>query len=137
MKVKLLHKDAKAPVRGSELSAGADIFASEALWLHSGCTTLVPTGLTVKPEDGCYIRVAPRSSYALRDIHAVAGVVDADYRGEVKVALFNASPHDIPLKKGSKIAQLIEEKIAIAPIEVVEDLDETVRGDGGFGSTGE
>jgi dUTP pyrophosphatase len=82
-------------------------------------------------------RVAPRSGLAVKhSIHTGAGVIDADYRGEVKVILFNFSDIDFEIKEGDRIAQLILEKIYTPEIEVVPVLEETVRGDGGFGSTG-
>jgi dUTP pyrophosphatase len=69
-------------------------------------------------------------------IHVGAGVVDADYRGEVGVVLFNLGQEDFHIQPGDRIAQLVLERIVMAPVEEVEELDETVRGAGGFGSTG-
>jgi dUTP pyrophosphatase len=82
-------------------------------------------------------RVAPRSGLAAKhSIDTGAGVIDADYRGEVKVILFNFSDKDFPIQQGDRIAQLIIERIYTPEIIVVEKLDESVRGAGGFGSTG-
>jgi len=82
-------------------------------------------------------RVAPRSGLAVKhSIHTGAGVIDADYRGEVKVVLFNFSDIDFEIKEGDRIAQLILERIYTPDVKVVPVLETTVRGDGGFGSTG-
>ena len=86
---------------------------------------------------GNYGRIAPRSGLAVRNaIHVGAGVVDADYRGEVKVLLFNHSDEAFEVKEGDRIAQMIIEKYTMTALEEVQDLSETERGAGGFGSTG-
>ncbi|KAH3054749.1 hypothetical protein KXV27_001546 [Aspergillus fumigatus] len=88
------------------------------------------------PTD-CYGRVAPRSGLASKHfIDTGAGVIDADYRGEVKVLLFNFSDVDFTVKVGDRIAQLVLERIYTPDVMVVEELEESVRGAGGFGSTG-
>lgn len=101
---------------------------------------LVKTDIAVICPPGTYGRVAPRSGLAWKNsIDVGAGVIDADYRGNVGVILFNHSDADFEVKKGDRIAQLILEKIVYADIEEVEmgaDLDKTARGAGGFGSTG-
>jgi len=84
----------------------------------------------------CFL-AAPRSGLAWKhSIDVGAGVIDADYRGDVGVILFNLSDKDFEVKRGDRIAQLILERIAIAVVEEVDDLDVSVRGAGGFGSTG-
>merc|ERR1712172_87216 len=86
---------------------------------------------------GTYARIAPRSGLAAkRMLHVGAGVVDADYRGEVGVVLFNHGPEAFEVAPGDRVAQLILEKIAMLQCEEVESLDCTARGAGGFGSTG-
>ena len=87
--------------------------------------------------EGTYGRVAPRSGLALKhSIDVGAGVIDADYRGEVGVILFNFGTKDFEIKEGDRIAQLVLEKIELSEVLEVQELDETVRGEGGFGSTG-
>lgn len=87
--------------------------------------------------EGCYGRVAPRSGLAIKfAIDVGAGVVDADYRGNLSILLFNFAPQEFNLKKGDRVAQLICEKILRPELEEVEKLDETERGDKGFGSSG-
>jgi dUTP diphosphatase len=98
---------------------------------------LVKTDLAVAILPGCYGRVAPRSSLALKkQIDVGAGVIDCDYRGPLGVVLFNHGENAFEVKRGDRIAQLILERIATPPVEEVDDLDATSRGAGGFGSTG-
>ena len=95
------------------------------------------TGLSISFPIGLYARIAPRLGLALkRFIDVGAGVVDGDYRGEVGVVLFNHGDQDFEVKMGDRIAQLILEKIDTPPVKEVHSLDDTVRGSGGFGSTG-
>ena len=95
------------------------------------------TGLSISFPTGLYARIAPRSGLALkRFIDVGVGVVDGDYRGEVGVVLFNHGDQDFEVKMGDRIAQLILEKIDTPPVQEVQCLDNTVRGSGGFGSTG-
>ena len=90
--------------------------------------------LTVSSADG---RIAPRSGLAVKHfIDTGAGVIDSDYRGQVKVLLFNHSEVDFEIKEGDRIAQLVIERIYTPEVMVVEELEDSVRGAGGFGSTG-
>lgn len=137
MLVKRLHPEACLPVKGSEHAAGFDLSASEAIVVPAGGKAIVKTGLSVAIPTGHYARVAPRSGLAAkRMIHVGAGVVDADYRGEVGVVLFNHGPEPFEVKVTDRVAQLILEKIAMVPCTQVDTLEDTVRGAGGFGSTG-
>lgn len=132
-------KNATIPTRGSMLAAGYDLYSSEEAVIPANGRGLVGTELTIIVPVGTYGRVAPRSGLTVKHgISTGAGVIDADYRGEVKVALFNHGDKDFEIKKGDRIAQLVLEKIVMADVEeiTVNDLDETERGAGGFGSTG-
>lgn len=100
---------------------------------------MIATDLSIIVPAGTYGRVAPRSGLAVKNgISTGAGVIDADYRGEVKIVLFNHSDRDFEVNKGDRIAQLVLEKIVNAEIQEItaEELTETERGSGGFGSTG-
>ena len=98
---------------------------------------LVKTDIQIKVPHGTYGRIAPRSGLSLKNhIDIGAGVVDEDYRGNVGVVMFNHAETEFVVKKGDRIAQLVCEKIAYPEIEVMESLDNTERGEGGFGSTG-
>lgn len=137
LQIKKLTQDAILPSRGSALSAGLDLYSAEETWIPAVGKLLVKTGISIALPDGCYGRVAPRSGLACNHFVDVgAGVIDQDYRGEVKVLLFNFNRVDYQVKKGDRIAQLICEKIYIPDILQVEDLSKTDRGSGGFGSTG-
>ena len=98
---------------------------------------MVGTGLAFAIPVGNYGRIAPRSGLAVKNsIHVGAGVVDSDYRGEVKVCLFNHSDNVFDIAEGDRIAQMIIEKYTMTDLVEVEALDDTIRGEGGFGSTG-
>lgn len=132
-----LSESAVLPVRGSEWAAGYDLSASQPTTIKAGGRGIVKTDLQISCPAGTYGRIAPRSGLTVKKgIHVGAGVVDADYRGPVRVVLFNLGDEDLEVKPGDRIAQLILEKIVMAPVEEVEKLSETVRGAGGFGSTG-
>lgn len=139
LRVFLRSENATLPTRGSVLSAGYDIYASEEAVIPAQGQGLVGTDISVAVPIGTYGRVAPRSGLAVKHgISTGAGVIDADYRGEVKVVLFNHSQKDFQIQKGDRIAQLVLERIVMADIKQItaEELDTTARGEGGFGSTG-
>lgn len=135
---KRLHKDARLPVRSSEGAAGLDLYCIERVEIPAGRQAVLPTGLAVAIPHGYYGRIAPRSGLAVKHgINVHAGVVDADYRGEIKVALINHGDKLVEFKPGDRIAQMIVERCAmwLTPAWVPELLD-TERGEGGFGSSG-
>jgi dUTP pyrophosphatase len=135
--VKKLSEYAQLPQQGSAVAAGFDLFSAEDTILPAGQRGLVKTDLSIACPEGTYGRIAPRSGLALKHgIDVGAGVIDADYRGPVGILLFNLSDQDFAIKRGDRIAQLILEQIVIPEIQEVEDLSETTRGAGGFGSTG-
>ncbi|OJJ39765.1 hypothetical protein ASPWEDRAFT_37604 [Aspergillus wentii DTO 134E9] len=135
--VKKLNEHATAPTRGSAFAAGYDIYSAKETVIPAKGKAMVETGIAVAVPAGTYGRVAPRSGLAAKHfIDTGAGVIDADYRGEVKVLLFNFSDVDFTINKGDRIAQLVLERIYTPEVQVVEELEESVRGAGGFGSTG-
>ena len=137
LKVQKLTNNAALPKRSTEGAAGYDLCAAQDCTIPASGKGLVKTGLSISFPPGLYARIAPRSGLALkRFIDVGAGVVDADYRGEVGVVLFNHGDQDFEVKMGDRIAQLILERIDTPPVEEVQGLDGTVRGSGGFGSTG-
>ncbi len=134
---KRLHPAAKLPARGSDGSAGADLCCVEAFTLAPGARLAVRTGLGVEIPAGWYGRVAPRSGLAAKHgIDTLAGVVDADYRGELRVLLVNLGQEPVHIEAGARIAQLIIERAARCDYIWAEELSDTERGGGGFGSTG-
>lgn len=130
------HDDAIIPKRGSEQAAGYDLYTIDEGRLMPKQTRLFDTGISFTVPEGTYGRIAPRSGLSKKGILVNAGVVDRDYTGPVKVMLHNLSDEMYQVKKNDRIAQLIIEKIATPIIEEVGSLEETDRGDGGFGSTG-
>lgn len=135
--IKRLSDKAKLPTRGSALAAGYDLYSAEKKIIPARGKALVDTQLSIAVPAGTYGRVAPRSGLASKFmIDTGAGVIDADYRGIVFVLLFNLSDQDFTVEEGDRVAQLILERIITPDVLEVEDLDATVRGEGGFGSTG-
>jgi dUTP pyrophosphatase len=135
---KRLHPEARLPSRGSTRAAGLDLCAVERLTLAPGARAAVRTGLAVAIPEGFYGRVAPRSGLAVRHgIDVLAGVVDSDYRGEILCALVNHGSEPFEIEPGARVAQLIIEVIATPESAWADDLEETERGAGGFGSTGD
>lgn len=121
------------------MAAGYDIYASQDAVVPAQGQGLVATDISIIVPVGTYGRVAPRSGLTVKHgISTGAGVIDADYRGEVKVVLFNHSTKDFEIRKGDRIAQLVLEKIVMAEVKQIteEELLTTDRGSGGFGSTG-
>lgn len=137
VKVKKLREGARLPVRGSEFAAGADLSCVEPFTLQPGERRLIPTGLAFEIPPSYYGRVAPRSGLAVRcGIHTLAGVIDADYRGECQVLLINLSSEPVSFDAGDRIAQLIVERAVACHYIWAEELSDTARAGGGFGSTG-
>jgi len=137
LQFKRLDERATLPMRGSVLSAGLDLFCIEEIRLEPKSRILARTGIAVAIPVGYYGRVAPRSGLAVKNgIDVLAGVIDSDYRGELCCALLNTGDEAVVLATGSRICQLIIEKIITPEPVWVADLDNTSRGDGGFGSTG-
>lgn len=140
--IKKLDANAKLPVYGSEHAAGFDIHANlgwnGAKTLYPRKRMMVPTGLAFAVPAGFYLRIAPRSGLAAKyGIDVFAGVIDSDYRGEVGVILYNAGDEEFTIRHGDRICQGILEQIATGvTIEEADDLTDTERGAGGFGSTG-
>ncbi|HZG53566.1 MAG TPA: dUTP diphosphatase [Pyrinomonadaceae bacterium] len=132
-----LHPAAQLPVRASIEAAGLDLFSVEDVTLEPGGRAMVRTGLSVAIPRGFYGRVAPRSGLAVRHgLDVLAGVIDSDYRGEIKCALVNHGRERLTLAAGQRVAQLIVEAIITPAPAWADALDETARGEGGFGSTG-
>ena len=137
LKVQKLNNNAALPKRSTDGAARYELCASQDCTIPVGGKGLVKTGLSISFPTSLYAKIAPRSGLALKKfIDVGAGVVDSDYRGEVGVVLFNHGNQDFEVKMGDRIAQLILEKIDTPPVEEVQGLDNTIRGTGGFGSTG-
>ncbi|NBV06419.1 MAG: dUTP diphosphatase [Proteobacteria bacterium] len=143
LKIKKLEnaKDLALPKYETQGSAGMDLLAAidEEIVIKSGEIKLVKTGIAIALEKGFEAQVRPRSGLALKNGITVLnspGTIDSDYRGEVCVILINHSKVDFTITRGMRIAQIVIAKHEQAEILEVENLDETVRGSSGFGSTG-
>lgn len=141
LQVKKLNELAKIPTYGTECAAGADLYAaiSEAITLQPGETKLIPTGLSMAIPTGLVGLIYARSGISIKRGLAPAnkvGVIDSDYRGEVMVALYNQSNVEQTIEPNERIAQFVLTPYIQADFVEVEELDDTNRGNGGFGSTG-
>ena len=132
-----LQPDAKLPIQGSDMSAGVDIMANKRTQIEPRKRELVKTGIAIATPANCYARIAPRSGLAAKyNIDIGAGVVDQDYQGEIGVLMINNSTKPFQVRPGDRIAQLIIEQILLTTPTETNNLDNTIRGTGGFGSTG-
>ncbi len=139
IQIKKLHEDAIFPCYGSADAAGADLCSIEEITLAPGETKLIHTGLAMAIPQGYGGFIFARSGLATKRGLAPAnkvGVIDADYRGEIMVALYNQSASPQTVEKGERVAQIVILHCPQGTFEPVEELDETQRADGGFGSTG-
>jgi len=136
LKVKRIHPEAKIPVYGHPGDAGLDLFSVVDRDLAPGEVFAVPTGIQIAVPPGHVGLVWDKSGISLRGVHRLAGVVDAGYRGEVQVVMINLGPAPFAVRKGMKIAQLLVQPVATVSVVECEELDDTSRGEGGFGSTG-
>ncbi len=134
---KKLTSDAIIPSYAHPGDAGLDIFSNEDCIINSGERHLISSGWSLELPEGYVAFIKDKSGVAYKKgmIH-MAGVIEYTYRGEYKVLLFNTSKELFEIKKGDKIAQLVILPIATAEIKIAEELSETKRGEGGFGSTG-
>lgn len=131
--------DLPLPAYATAGAAGMDIVAAEALTLAPGARAAVATGYAIAIPVGYEVQVRPRSGLALK--HGVTclntpGTIDSDYRGEVKVILINLGESPFVIARGDRIAQLVPAPVQRATLAIVDELDDTDRGSGGFGSTG-
>lgn len=140
--IQILRLDPELPVPAYAHpgDAGADLFAREDVLLDPGERRLVPTGVALALPEGYAAFVHPRSGLANRhglSIVNAPGTVDAGYRGEIQVCLVNLDPHEpIKLARGDRIAQLVIQQVSVAEFVEVAELPDSVRGEGGYGSTG-
>jgi dUTP pyrophosphatase len=141
IRVKKLNENAIIPTYGSAEAAGADLYAclSADLIIEPGEVAWIPTGISLEVPKGCAGLVYARSSLGTKRGLAPAnkvGVIDSDYRGEIQVVLLNHGKLPQTIQHGERIAQFVITPVLTPAYEVVEELSETARGTGGFGSTG-
>lgn len=138
LKVKKLHPDATIPSYAHPgEDAGMDVHAVEDAIIKAGERALIPLGLSMEFPPGHVCLVWDKSGLAVKNgLKTMAGVIEHSYRGEYKIAVLNTSKEDYLIKKGQKVAQLLIQPIMTAEVEEVNELSQTARGEGGFGSTG-
>jgi len=139
--IKKLHPNVNIPEYKTSGSSGLDLeaFIQNDLIIKPKETVLVPTGLSVAIEDHLEIQIRPRSGLAAKNKITVLntpGTIDSDYRGEIKIILINLGDNDFVIKNGDRIAQMVICPIIKAKFEIIDELPKTIRGEGGFGSTG-
>lgn len=139
--VKKLNDNATIPSYGSEFAAGADLYSGEetSVTISAGETKFIHTGIAMEIPTGLVGLIYARSGMACKRGLAPAnkvGVIDSDYRGEIIVALHNHSKEDVVVEKGERVAQMVLTPYIVANYNLVDDLSDTDRGEGGFGSTG-
>lgn len=141
LKIKKVKENAKIPTRGSDGAAGFDLYAciDEPLTLNKGDTALIPTGIAIAVPDGYAAFIHSRSGLSIKKgiclLNSV-GVVDSDYRGEVCVGVIKATDGPYTIEPDERIAQMVIKAVEIPELIETDELDETERGAGGFGSTG-
>lgn len=137
IKIKKLSENAIIPKYAHCGDAGMDIFSIENVIVPAGERVLVSTGISIELPAGYVSLIWDKSGIAVKSgVTTLAGVIDANYRGEYKIVLFNTSNEDYDIETGHKIAQILIQKIECPEIEIVDSLEESSRMDGGFGSTG-
>jgi dUTP pyrophosphatase len=139
LKIKKLNPNGKLPTRADPGSSGWDLYAIDAVFIDVGATKMVGTGLAMEVPVGYEIQIRPRSGLAAKNgvtVLNTPGTVDASYRGHVQVLLHNTGPNIFWVHPGDRIAQAVV--CVVPPVELVEvsELSDTMRGEGGFGSTG-
>ena len=140
VKIQKIDKSAKLPHRMSTHAAGYDLYSchQQNIILKKGEVKLVPTGIAISLPAGYEAQIRPRSGLAIK--HGIGvlnapGTIDADYRGEIKIILFNYGKEDFIITPGTRVAQMVIAKHEIVDFAVTEELDKTTRGSGGFGHT--
>lgn len=136
LKIKRIHPEAKLPSYGHKGDAGLDLFSCAGYVLGAGEVKAIQTGIKVAIPRGYVGLIWDKSGISLKGVHKLAGVVDAGYRGEVQVVMINLGNAPYEIKKGMKIAQMLIQPISEVEVIEAEDLDDTLRGEDGFGSTG-
>ena len=137
LKVCRIQADAKLPSYGHKGDAGLDLFSAVDLVLKKGQIEAVSTGIKVAIPEWHVGLIWDKSGISLKGVHRLAGVIDSGYRGEVRVVLVNLSDSSFVIEKGMKIAQMLIQPLSVVNIVEAQELDDTSRGEGGFGSTGE
>lgn len=136
LRLRKVHTDALLPTRAHHDDAGIDLYTYKEVTLPPHTTVKISTGIALAIPTGFVGLIWDKSSVSGKGIKTLGGVIDAQYRGELIVVLHNLNDEAYTCKQGDKIAQMLIQKVEFFPIEEAQELDETDRGRGGFGSTG-
>jgi dUTP pyrophosphatase len=136
LKIKRLNPEAKLPSYGHAGDAGLDLYSAVDHVLAPASVFAVPTGIKMAIPRGYVGLVWDKSGISLKGVHRLAGVVDAGYRGEIQVVMVNLGREPFEIKPGMKIAQMLIQPVVSVSVIETDELDDTSRGEGGFGSTG-
>ncbi len=136
LKVRRVQESAKIPRYSHRGDAGLDLFSSIDCILGGSEVKSIPTGIQVAISEGFVGLIWDKSGLSLQGVHRLAGVIDSGYRGEVKVVMVNLTREPFSINKGMKIAQLLIQPVSEVEVQEVETLEDTDRGENGFGSTG-
>lgn len=136
LRIKKIHDDARIPTRAHHDDAGIDLYSYKDHIVLPHDTYLIPTGIALQIEEGCVGLIWDKSSIGSKGLKTLGGVIDAGYRGEIKILVHNLTDIPYTFMQGQKVAQLLIQNVEFPEIEEVTELSETKRGEGGFGSTG-
>ena len=136
IRVRLMAEGARLPTRANPGDAGLDLYALEPVTVQPGQGLRARTGVAIEVETGWVGMIADRSSLASKGLKTAGGIIDAGYRGEVQVVVWNLSQDPISLQAGDRLAQLLLIPVGLASVVPVAELSDSARGAGGFGSSG-
>jgi len=136
LKVQKISPEARLPLYQHPGDAGLDLFSGVEDVLAPGEVKPIPTGIKMAIPEGHVGLIWDKSGLSLQGVHRLAGVVDAGYRGEVKVVMINLGKESLAIRKGMKIAQILIQPVVTVEVAEAVELDDSTRGEGGFGSTG-
>ena len=136
LKIKKVRDDAKIPTRAHHNDAGIDLYACGEHVVAPHATAMIPIGVAFEIQEGCVGLIWDKSSIGSKSLKTLGGVIDAGYRGEVSVMVHNLSDVPYTFAHGHKVAQLIIQKVEFPEIVEADELSDSLRGQGGFGSTG-
>ena len=137
LKVRKIQESAKLPQYSHKGDAGLDLFSSIDCVIQERMVKPVPTGIQVAIPEGFVGLIWDKSGLSLQSVHRLAGVIDSGYRGEIKVVMANLAPEPFHIKEGMKIAQMLIQPVSEVQVQEVKTLEDTDRGENGFGSTGQ
>lgn len=137
LKIKKLYKDAITPTKSYKYDAGIDLYSKSSYNIYPGKHIIIDTGIAMHIPEGYYGQIFDRSGIATKkELHCIAGVIDSQYRGEIKIAMTNLGERYCEISAGDKIAQMVILPVPEINIEEVDELNNSERGENGFGSTG-